>query len=222
MTDIRKPYTFDRVIRILFGISTVIIIVYVLNLLKGVLLPFLVACIIAYALEPLVRLNKKLLHIRARFIPVMLTLIEVTLFFGTAAYLLVPYIISETEQMVEMLQRYMVANISIPYLPPQVHEFIRDYINPDNIVAMLSEERWQDLIKKAISSSWSFLSEGLSVIFGLLSWCIVFLYVVFIMIDYEKLMLSFRQLIPHSHRERVIGIFRDVKGAMNCYFADRR
>ncbi len=38
------------------------------------------------------------------------------------------------------------------------------------------------------------------------------------MIDYEKLMLSFRQLVPRSHRRQVIGVFRDVRNAMNCYF----
>ena len=55
-------------------------------------------------------------------------------------------------------------------------------------------------------------------VFGAVSWLIVVLYVIFIMIDYERLMLSFRQLVPQSHRHRVFHIFDDCKIAMNRYF----
>lgn len=218
MTTGRTPYTFDRVVRILFSVCAVLAVLYLLNLLKGVLLPFLVACLIAYALEPLVHLNARMGHFKGRFAPVMLTLLEVTVFFGGAAYLLIPYIIGETEAMIAMLRRYVVSTSGTPYLPTELHRFIRENLNIDTIQQLLSQEQWSEFIKSAISSSWSFVSSGLSVIFGVLSWCIVFLYVIFIMIDYEKLMLSFRQLLPHTHRARITSIFNDVKNAMNCYF----
>ena len=51
----RRPYTFDRVVRILFSVVSLIAVLYLLDVLKGVLLPFLVACLIAYMLEPLVQ-----------------------------------------------------------------------------------------------------------------------------------------------------------------------
>ena len=51
-----------------------------------------------------------------------------------------------------------------------------------------------------------------------MSWLIVLLYVVFIMLDYERLMLSFRQLVPQAQRRRVYRIFSDIKDAMNHYF----
>ena len=208
MTTGRTPYTFDRVVRILFSVCAVLAVLYLLNLLKGVLLPFLVACLIAYALEPLVQFNARIGHFKGRFAPVMLTLLEVTIFLGVAAYLLIPYIIGETEAMISMLRRYVVSTSGTPYLPTELHRFIRENLNIDTIQQLLSQEQWSEFIKSAISSSWSFVSSGLSVIFGVLSWCIVFLYVIFIMIDYEKLMLSFRQLLPHTHRARITGIFK--------------
>ena len=50
----RRPYTFDRVIRILFTIAIVVGIFYLIDLLKGALLPFLVAWLLAYLIHPLV------------------------------------------------------------------------------------------------------------------------------------------------------------------------
>lgn len=218
MTQERRPYTFDRVVRILFSICAILAVLYLLNILKGVLLPFLVACLIAYTLEPLVKFNGRITKSRGRFLPVMLTLLEVTIFFGGAVWLLIPYILEEAETMVKLLQRYLSTQVSIPYLPSEIHVFLRKNLNINTIQDILNQEQWREFITSAISSSWNFLSSGLSLIFGILSWCIVFLYVIFIMIDYEKLMLSFRQLLPHNHRTRITGILSDVKNAMNCYF----
>lgn len=216
--DTRHPYTFDRVVRIFFSVCAIIGTLYLLDILKGVILPFLVACLISYTLEPLVKWNMRLVRAKGRFLPVLMTLLEVTLTVSLALAFLIPYIISETEEMSVLLKQYAVKNINVPYLPDTVHTFLREKLQIQNLSDILSNPQWQDAIKKVVSSSWSFLSSGISFIFGLLSWLIVFLYVIFIMLDYEKLMLSFRQLIPHTHRAKVLGVMRDVKNAMNCYF----
>lgn len=218
MTYKRKPFTFDRVVRIFFSVCAILGTLYLLNILKGVLLPFLVACLIAYTLEPVVQWNMRLIRAKGRFLPVIMTLIEVTAIISGALAFLIPYIISETATMSELLRRYAASQINVPYLPEDVHVFLRDKLQIQNLSDLLGNPRWQELLTKLVSSSWSFLSSGISLILGVLSWLIVFLYVIFIMLDYEKLMLSFQQLIPHSHRSRVVAVFRDVKNAMNCYF----
>ena len=55
----RQPYTFDRVIRILFGVVSVVGLFYLVYILRGALLPFLVAWIVAYMLNPLVVYNRQ-------------------------------------------------------------------------------------------------------------------------------------------------------------------
>ncbi len=71
----RRPYTFDRVVRIIFSLCGLLIALYLLDLLSDVLLPFFVACMIAYILEPSVEFNKRILGCKRRFFPVILTLI---------------------------------------------------------------------------------------------------------------------------------------------------
>ncbi len=214
----RKPYTFDRVVRIIFSVCAIVATLYLLDLLKDVLLPFLVACLIAYMLEPVVKWNMKWLHIRTRFVPVVITLLEACIIAGGFLAIFIPYMISECEQMAEMVKTYASTQSNIPFLSQDIHRFIRDNIDFNEISRLLSKDEWREIIRKAISSSWSFLSSGVAFIVGMVSWLIVLLYVVFIMLDYERLMLSFRQLVPHRYRHRVFRIFDDIKNAMNRYF----
>lgn len=216
--DDRRPYTFDRVVRIIFSCVALVAGIYLIDKLSGVLLPFLVACLIAYLLEPIVLWNMRWTRCKQRFIPVVLTLIEAVAVVGGLIAAFIPYFISETQQMAEMIKNYASLQVKIPFISEQIHSFIRENIDLNELSALLSKDQWVNLIKSAISSSWNFLSSSLAFIFGMVSWLIVVLYVIFIMIDYERLMLSFRQLVPHRQRRRVFHIFEDIKSAMNSYF----
>ena len=50
-----KPFTFDRTIRMLISVIAIGGALYFLYILKDVLLPFLIAWLLAYMLNPLVR-----------------------------------------------------------------------------------------------------------------------------------------------------------------------
>lgn len=216
--DARRPFTFDRVVRILFTFFIVIASLWLLNILKGVLLPFLVACLIAYMLEPIVGWNMKWMHCKKRFLPVILTLIEVIGIAALACMIMIPYLIDETKQMAQLITEYASNQIRIPYISDQIHRFIRDNIDFNQLSRYLTRDQWVELVKGGLTKSWSFLSNGVAILLALLSWLIVILYVIFIMLDYERLMLSFRQLVPYRHRHRVFHIFNDIRSAMNRYF----
>ena len=214
----RTPYTFDRVVRILFTLCAIIAAVFLLDSLKGVLLPFLVACLIAYMLEPVVLWNQKWTRARTRFIPVLLTLLETTAVITAFCMIFIPYLLSETSQMTKMIRDYATSQISIPYFSNHIHEFLRDNIDFNEISKLLSKDEWRELIKKTIASSWTFVSSGFAFILGILSWLVVILYVIFIMLDYERIMMGFRNLVPMRHRRSVYKVGSDVKNAMNRYF----
>lgn len=214
----RRPFTFDRTVRIIFSCCALAGVIVLLNILKGVLLPFVVACLVAYMLEPIVGFNMKMLHTKRRFIPVFLTLIEFAGVVTALCYIFIPYLISETTDMADMLKKYATSQINIPYISDQIHHYIRHNIDFNYISNLLTREQWMSLIRKTLSGSWSVFSSGLSMILSALSWLIVLLYIIFIMLDYERLMLSFRQLVPPAHRHRTFRIASDIKSAMNRYF----
>lgn len=214
----RQPYTFDRVVRLSFSILGIIAALYILDALKGVLLPFFVACLISYMLEPVVKWNMKLLHLKSRFIPVVLTLLEACLIVSIFSILFFPYLVSEAEQMAAMIRQYASTKIEIPYISGPIYDFLKDNLDFDSISRMLTPQEWKEILKTTITSSWNFLSSGLAFIIGALSWAIVILYVLFIMLDYERIMLSFKQLVPYPHRRQIFQIGRDIEHAMNRYF----
>ncbi len=214
----RQPYTFDRVVRILFTVLSVLAVLYLLNLLKEVLLPFIVACLIAYMLEPVVKWNLKWTRMKSRFIPVLLTMLEAAALLTVCGIIFVPYLISETTEMSRMIRTYTTTQTQIPYISQSIHNFIRENIDFNEISKLLSSDEWKDLIKSTLSSSWSFVSSGFAFIMGLLSWLIVVLYVFFIMLDYERIMAGFKNLIPERHRKKTLHIVKDIEIAMNRYF----
>lgn len=213
-----RPYTFDRVVRIIFAVISTVAVVWLLNVLKDVLLPFVVACLIAYMLEPLVQWNIRWTHLHSRFIPVFLTLVETCALVTGFCLLVGPYLISETTQMADMVRKYATTQIDIPFISQEIHTFIKQNIDFDAITRLLSREEWTQLIKSTLEKSWNWLSSGLAFVLGILSWLVVILYLIFIMLDYERLMLSFRQLVPYRSRHKVFHIFSDIENAMNRYF----
>ena len=214
----RQPYTFDRVVRITFSILGIIAALYILDALKGVLLPFFVACLISYMLEPIVKWNMHLLRIKSRFLPVVLTLLEACLVVSIFSILFFPYLVSEAEQMAVMIKQYASSKIEIPYISGPIYDFLKDNLDFDHISKLFTPQEWKEIIKSTLTSSWNFLSSGLAFVIGALSWLIVILYVLFIMLDYERIMLSFKQLIPYPHRRQVFQIIHDIEHAMNRYF----
>ena len=217
----RQPFTFDRVVRITFSVLGIIAALYILDALKGVLLPFFVACLISYMLEPVVKWNMKLLRLKSRFLPVVLTLLEACMIVAIFSIIFFPYLVAEAEQMAELLKKYATSKIEIPYISGPIYDFLKENLDIDRISRLLTPEEWKAIFKTAISSSWNFLSSGISFVIGALSWLIVILYVLFIMLDYERIMLSFKQLVPYPHRRQIFQIFHDIENSMNRYFRNQ-
>lgn len=218
MVEERRKYDFDRVVRIVFAAVCVVAVVYLINYLSGVLLPFFVACLLAYIIHPLVKFNRRWMHCKNNVLPVVVTLLMVIGIISGAMYVLLPYIYDETSHMVVMLGEYASKRLDINYLPPEVLEFIRQYVDVNAIVNLLSKEQWMNLASDVFKETWMFVGATANVIMNILSWFIAVLYLIFILIDYEKVSKGFSRAIPHRYRSGVLDVVNDVKRAMNMYF----
>lgn len=214
MSNSSRPYTFDRVVRLLIGCAIFVFVIWILDILKDVLLPFCVACLIAYLFEPFVQFNRSLLHLKGRVIAIFVTLFEATLFFGILCYFCIPSIIAEMHQMADMLTDYATSNNTIKYMPAWVHDLLRENIDFEKLSKTLMEQNVEGLLHHASSV----LQGGVHVVLGIVSWLIVFLYVIFIMLDYDRLMTGFRLLVPPRMRPIAYKLGNDIKDSMNHYF----
>jgi len=215
---VRQRYDLDRTVRLVINCTLIVAAIWLVNTLKGVLLPFCVGCLIAYILEPFVQFNRRLLNLKGRVTATFVTLFEMTFFFGVLCYVFVPIIIHESAQMAAILKSYASSEFSIPFIPSEIHEFLRRNVDFDLIAEKLSREEWMKMIGEGFSASWRVISGSISLLMNMFSWIIVLLYVVFIMIDYEKISRGFRRMVMPKYRRIVFKITHDVKVSMNRYF----
>ncbi|MDE5647383.1 MAG: AI-2E family transporter [Muribaculaceae bacterium] len=211
----RQPFTLDRVVRLLLTIGGLVFAIWLIYRLRSALLPFGVACLIAYMMEPFVRFNTQLLHLRSRVVPILVTLFETLVFFLILCYFCIPSIIDEMHVMASLLQRYSESSgEAIPFLPPEIHDALHENLDIKQIAQWLTDQNLQGIVNYTLQ----LVSGGVGIVFKFLSWAIIFLYVAFILLDYERLMRRFRDLIPPKYRPQVQKISSDIKDSMNHYF----
>lgn len=210
----RRPYTFDRVVRLLISILTLIGVMWLLNVLSTVLLPFLVAWLISYILEPFVQYNRRILNIKGRLVAVFMTLFEGILILAMLGVFFIPSIINEMHQVAELVNRYASGSGSIPFIPSTFHDYLRNAIDFRSISKELTHQDFSSII----DALGGVLSSGINMITGIFNWFIVLLYIIFIMLDYEKLLHGMRRMVPPKYRAMTFSILDDVKNSMNHYF----
>ena len=113
-----KPFTFDRTIRMLISVLAIGAALYFLYILKDVLLPFLVAWLLAYMLNPLVRFYQRKLRL-VHSLAVVLTLLSVAAIITLLGFILVPLIENEIWQINGLIATYDLSSIS----QSEIHNF---------------------------------------------------------------------------------------------------
>jgi len=208
-----RPYTFDRVVRIVAGFALLAGTVWLINQLRNVLLPFALACLIAYLLDPLVCFHQRLLHLKGRGLASFITLIEVTAVIAALCYFFVPSIIKEINQLDDIL-RNNTGNSTIPFVPDDIARPIQKWVSDFNIGSFIKSSHFMQLV----NSGTSFLAATVDFLLHTLEWLLTFIYVIFILIDYPSLMRGFRMLVPKKYRHAVYKVEDDIKDNMNRYF----
>jgi predicted PurR-regulated permease PerM len=212
-----KPFTFDRTIRLLISVLAIGAALYFLYLLKDVLLPFFIAWLLAYMLNPLVRFYKRKLKL-PHSIAVILTLLSVAGIFTLLGFILVPLIENEIWQINNLIATYDLSVISQNGIPVSVADIIGRYVDYKELQSTLSKENLAEIIQYVSPAVESLFSGTISFLFGLTVVFIVILYLIFILLDYDKINELWRFLIPPKYRPIVGRITLDVETSMNKYF----
>lgn len=212
-TSTRRPITFDLVMRVLFWAAVIVGVFWLVERLKMVLLPFLLAWLIAYLLEPAVQYTRRICRLRGRVGAVFITLLAVTVVLGALVVLAVPSITEQSQALVQAIDRYA-SQEAQGGTPSAMHAFLRRIIDFDSLGDLIKSQG----IDQIITYARNVISSGAEYIFDIFSWFLTLLYIVFIMLDYDKLIKGFRRALPQSCRQQVLGVFTDVKDSMNQYF----
>ncbi len=215
-----KPYTFDRTVRLVISVLLFTFGLYLLYILRGVLLPFFIAWLVAYMLNPIVRIFKRKLKLPHTFSVI------ITLFLSAAAivgvgFALSPLISSEIDQVKNILTTYNLTHPGEDNVTMIISKFVSENIDFGLINNSLSKETIVETIKYVSPALEGLYSSTVSVIVGMTVIFLIILYIIFILLDYDKINALWRYLIPPKYRATVIRVVEDVEHNMNKYFRNQ-
>lgn len=214
----RKKITFDSFIRGVIIGGIIIGVLILIKRLSGALLPFFIAWLIAYLIYPLVSFFQYRLKLKNRVVSIFCTLLTLGGIATAAFYLLVPPMIQEFGRVKDLLMEYFTNNNYGSNVPRNLSEFLRDNVDPQFLQKLFQEKSLLDALKEAVPPLWSLVTESVNLLYGVFTFFIILLYIVFILLDYESIAEGWPRLLPVKYRTFLSGIMNDVKDGMNRYF----
>lgn len=212
-----KPFTFDRVIRIVFGVVMIAGLIYLIAVLRNALLPFLIAWLLAYLMQPFVRFFQYKLKLRSRILSIIAVLVATLLVVGGGVALVVPSITDEVNKTFELMQEHNQYG-HVPLIPASWMDYIEKNVDPEQLAQLLSKENIENAVKQLAPKMWVLLTNTFSILFSITIVFVIFLYFIFILLDYERIANGWIKLIPARFRPFIKGLSDDVEYSMNRYF----
>ena len=213
-----RPFTFDRVTRIVFSIVIIGVLLYLITVLRNALLPFLIAWLLAYMMQPFVKFFQYKLKLKSRILAIVAVIITASLIIGIAAALVVPSVAQEAERTLNLMRTHNPGEGHVPLIPASWIEYLENNVDINQLMELLSRENIQNAIKQLAPKVWNILSNTFSILFSITIIFVILLYFIFILLDYEKIANGWINLIPARIRPFAKGLADDVEQSMNRYF----
>lgn len=214
----QKKITFDSFIRGVLSGAVIIAILYLLNRLSGVLLPFFIAWLIAYLTYPMVIFYQNRLRLRSRVLSILAVMLTLVVLGGIAFSFFVPPMIEECAKLKELIEIYLIEDRNHAAIPETVSEFIRKNIDFNWLQNNITTDNIVSAIQKLLPKVWTLLSTSYNIILAIFTLFIIILYLFFILLDYEQIANGWITLLPKKYQGIALRLTTDIKTSMNRYF----
>jgi predicted PurR-regulated permease PerM len=216
-----KPYTFDKVIRMLIAALIITGLILLIRYLSNVLVPFFIAILLAYLIDPLVCFVQKKMRVKHRGISVILSLLFLTFIISVVLWWLIPQFSEEMRKMAQLIKSYLQNTSYHDILPTSIDQWLRNLLAQQDLQKILNTTNIRETLKDIAQPLLKVFSGSLSILFGTLGLLIVLLYLIFILIDFPKLASAWPQLVPIKYRALIEEIAEDLKTSMRVYFRNQ-
>jgi len=198
--------------------------VWLLGYLSDVLIPFSVALLLAYLITPLVVLVQKQVKNRTAAVFISLILIAgLAVFLGV---LIIPMMVGEIAQMGRVLSEVAnnsaLAERATKFLPPDLWQALKDYAANKEVQDFFRTDSFWKIVKvvaqKVMPGVWGLITGTASLLMGLVGLSVIGLYLVFLLMDYEKVSEEWKDLLPTPFKDHITGFAQEFESAMSRYF----
>ena len=211
-------WTMDRIVRCIITLVVIIALACLIKRLSGVLLPFLISFVVAYMLVPIVDFFQHKCRLKNRLLSVLVTLILVIGFIISSIAAVVPAITKQTRALSTSVKEYVTHLQTNEYFSEGINERFEEIVQSFDIQAFLSNADVQQTIKDLVPHVSKWISSGVNAVAGLTIVFVCLLYIIFLLIDYEKISNSWQDYIPPRYRYKIQMLVTDLSKHMNGYF----
>ena len=211
-------WTMDRIVRCIITLVVIIALACLIKRLSGVLLPFLISFVVAYMLVPIVDFFQHKCRLKNRLLSVLVTLILVIGFIIGSIAAVVPAITKQTRALSTSIKEYVTHLQTNEYFSEGINERFEEIVQSFDIQAFLSNADVQQTIKDLVPHVSKWISSGVNAVAGLTIVFVCLLYIIFLLIDYEKISNSWQDYIPPRYRYKIQMLVTDLSKHMNGYF----
>ncbi len=220
----KTPYSFDRVVRMALAAGLLWGLITTLGYLSDVLIPFAVALLLAYILNPLVYRVQML--VKSRGVAIGLTLFFFFAVIGGLSWIVFPLMGREVAHMgrliSDLVSNSQLAEEAAKRLPPDVWQALRDYFDTPEVRNFFRTDSFismaQSTLRRVLPGLMGIISGTYSVLLALVVPAVVLLYLIFLLMDFQKVRVAWKEMIPPQYRESVVSFVEEFDLAMNRYF----
>lgn len=222
----QRPYTFDRVVRLALTLGVGYGIFMLLDYLQSVLVPFAVAVLLAYLIEPIVRFFQHKARFKSRILSILAALVTVVVLFTGVVMLIAPTVVSNVQHAGELLSKVAEDNQideqARSIIPENLWNSIQETLQNPSLTTLFDKEGLPELtteaLQRVLPEVVGVFSSAFNIVVGILGLAVIILYLIFILIDFDSITKGWHQLVPQGIRPRVEAMVHDFGAAMSKYF----
>ena len=214
----QNEVTLGRFLRIVLLVVGCLVAFFVLDSLSSVLLPFAIAWLLAYLMNPLVNFVQWKLRFRYRALSIFVSLLLVALLIYGVVVLVLPMVFSELYALKDITVSFLEKNFSDASIPGPImnlFEGISDEYGFTDKLKNSGDAGLLDVIAKGAQEA--LLGTG-KLAGQVLSLSIIVLYLFFILLDFERVSRGWQPYVPKKWRGVVLKLWSDLVYGMNQYF----
>lgn len=207
--------TFDKFVRWLGYGLLLVGVLFLINYLSSVLLPFAAGWLLAYMLFPTVKFVQYRLHVPGRVLSILVTLTAVICIVAFVLWLIIPPMIEQFGKLGQLATNYIQRAARIDSIPEAIREWTEN--NRDGIIQFLQSSDFTNGLKEALPNMFRVLGKTANIIMSIAGSFIALLYMFFILMDYEYLTKAWIKIFPKKSRPFWSELATDAERELSNY-----
>ena len=214
----QNEITVGRFLRIVLVSIAIVAAYFALSSLSSVILPFAIAWLLAYMLNPLVNFVQNRLRVKYRSLSILLAMLLVAVVLYGLFMLVVPSMFRELYALKDITVSFLGKNINDGSIPAPIMEFFKELSAQYGFAEILQNSGDTGLLSM-LAERVQVLLLGTVDIFGqVFSLSVMVLYLFFILFDFERVSRGWQPYVPKKWRGVVSKLWKDLVYGMNQYF----